>query len=325
MTRQSFLVGLGAGLLAALVFASATTGPLVMRFILFLLTPLPLFLAGLGWGWIATVVASVAATALVFAVGGVIGPATVFAASQALPATLLVYLTTLHRPTADGTEWYPVGRIVIAAALCAGALASLWLFILGGDIETLKSALKSVIENALKNDLPQMPGGQSFTDADLDAATEVTMTLFPAASALTSMGGLLFGLWLAGRVLHAGSHLIRPWPDLAATVYPAGTPLALGVAAAATFLQGTPGLVAAGFTGAFFLAYVLLGLAIIHYVTRRYSWRPFALWLLYGVLLLMNAGISLILALLGLAESFYPIRRSADPPAPGPDPDGTSK
>lgn len=322
MTRQTFLVGLAAGFLAALVFVSATTGPLVMRFILFLLTPLPLFLAGLGWGWVATVIASLVGTGLVLLVGGAIAPATVFAISQALPATLLVYLVTLHRSTDEGTEWYPIGRVVVAAALCAGALASLWIVILGGDVETLKSGMKSVIESTLKNDLPQMPGGKQFTEADIDSATEVAITLFPAASALTSLGGLLFGLWLAGRVLLAAKHLVRPWPDLAATFYPSGTPLLLAAATAATFLKGTPGLVAAGFAGSFFLAYVLLGLAIIHYVTRNYSWRPFALWLLYGVLLLMNAGISLILALLGLAESFIRIRRPpAPPPGPGP---GTS-
>lgn len=317
MTRHSFLVGLSAGFLAALVFVSATTGPLVARFVLFLLTPLPLFIAGLGWGWMATAVAALTGTGLVLFVGASPGPATVFAASQALPAMLLVYLTTLHRQTPEGTEWYPIGRIVVVAALCAGALASLWLIVLGGDVQTLKAGLKSLIESALKNDLPQMPGGKTLSGTDIDAATDVAMTLFPAASALSSLGGLLFGLWLAGRILHAAGHLIRPWPDLAATVYPSLTPLLLAGSTAATFLDGAPGLVAAGFAGAFFLAYVLLGLAIAHYVTRGYSWRPFALWVMYGILLLMNAGVSLVLALIGLAESIIPLRRFPPPPGPG--------
>ncbi len=37
------LIALGAGLVSATVFASATTGPLLVRIVLFLLTPLALF------------------------------------------------------------------------------------------------------------------------------------------------------------------------------------------------------------------------------------------------------------------------------------------
>jgi hypothetical protein len=53
------LIALGAGLISAVVFASATTGPLLMRMVLFLLTALPLFLAGLGLGPRAAAVAGV--------------------------------------------------------------------------------------------------------------------------------------------------------------------------------------------------------------------------------------------------------------------------
>jgi len=63
----TLLIGLGAGLISAVVFASATTGPLLMRMLLFLLTPLPLFLAGLGLGPITAAIAGIAgAVALLF-------------------------------------------------------------------------------------------------------------------------------------------------------------------------------------------------------------------------------------------------------------------
>ena len=87
------------------------------------------------------------------------------------------------------------------------------------------------------------------------------------------------------------------------------TPLLLAVATGAAFLAGLPGLIAAGFAGPLFLAYVLLGLAVVHYMTRGRPWRPFALWGLYASLFIMNTIASLAIALLGLAEAIWPMRR----------------
>ena len=72
-----------------------------------------------------------------------------------------------------------------------------------------------------------------------------------------------------------------------------------------------PGLIAAGFAGPLFFAYVLLGLAVVHYMTRGRPWRPFALWGLYASLFIMNTFASLAIALLGLAEAVWPMRKIA--------------
>ncbi len=61
-------------------------------------------------------------------------------------------------------------------------------------------------------------------------------------------------------------------------------------------------------SGALFLAYVLLGLAIAHYATRGAGWRSFALWALYAALLFINPVI-LIVALAGLVDTIWPLRR----------------
>ena len=67
------LIGVAAGLVSAVVFASATTGPLLMRMVLFLVTPLALFLAGLGLGPLAAAVAGLAGTLLVLVAGTPMG------------------------------------------------------------------------------------------------------------------------------------------------------------------------------------------------------------------------------------------------------------
>ena len=67
------------------------------------------------------------------------------------------------------------------------------------------------------------------------------------------------------------------------------------------------------------VAYVLLGLAVVHYTTRGRSWRPFALWGLYAALVLTNTGLSLLIAILGLIEQMISLRRpTAPPPSGGP-------
>jgi hypothetical protein len=307
------LIGLGAGLVSAVVFASATTGPVLMRMVLFLLTPLALFLAGLAMGPIGAAAAGLAGTLLVLAAGSFTA-ALVFAVSQAIPVLVLVYLASLNRAMPGGVEWYPAGRLVIAAAIMAGVFAAATLFLLGGDIETLRGALRSMLEQFVNSELPKMPDAPTLGPNEIDEATAIALALLPAASAISTMGSLLFNLWLAGRITLASGRLGRPWPDLAAVEYPAMTPLLLAAATGAGFLSGLPGMIAAGFAGPLFFAYVLLGLAVVHFVTRGKPWRPFALWALYAALFVINTVASVAVALLGLAEAIWPMRRPPPPP-----------
>ena len=312
------LIAIAAGLVSAVVFASATTGPLLMRMVLFLVTPLALFLAGLGLGPLAAAVAGIAGTLLVLVAGTPVG-ALVFAAAQAIPVALLIYLAQLNRSASDSSvEWYPAGRLIIVAAILAGVFSSLTLMLLGGDVEALRTALRAMLQTFVTNELPKMPDAPTLGPAEIDEATAIALALLPAASAISTMGSLLFNFWLAGRITLASGRLKRPWPDIPAIVYPPVTPLLLAVATGAAFLAGLPGLIAAGFAGPLFLAYVLLGLAVVHYMTRGLSWRPFALWGLYASLFIMNTIASLAIALLGLAEAIWPMRKISPPPKPPP-------
>jgi hypothetical protein len=322
--RTTYLAGAGLGLVAAVVFASATTGPMFARFLLMFITPLPIALAGLGWGWRSAVLAGAVGSALILAFGSP-AVAAAFAITQAAPMVLLTYLALLSRPLAESgvadaddetaVEWYPVGRIVIWSAVLAGLMAVAMLMIIGGDLETLRKSLGEFIKATLESGLPQADGQTKFSEAEIASISEIALSVLPAASAMSWMGSLLFNLWLAGRVTLASGQLGRPWPDLAALTYPAGTPLAFGVMLLATMLAGYPGLAASAFTGGLFVAYLLLGLAILHFTTRGQPWRPIALWLLYGSLFIVNIWIGIVIAMLGLAETVLQLRaRSASRP-----------
>jgi hypothetical protein len=306
----TLLIALGAGLISATAFASATTGPLLMRLLLVVLTPLPLFLAGLGVGPVTAALAGLAGTAIVFAAGSGIA-ALAYAVSQAVPAIVLTYLASLNRPAGGETEWYPVGPMVIAAALIAGAFATLALFLLGGDIDTLRTSLRAGLVHFLEAQFEGVPDAPKLDAGQIDEITNIGMVALPAIIASWQMTITLVNFWLSARITLAAGQLVRPWPDLSTITFPTLAPLLLAVATAAGFMSGFPGLIAAGFAGPLFLAYVLIGLAIVHHITRGSSWRPFQLFGLYASLVLVYPFSPLILALLGLAETVWPIRKMA--------------
>jgi len=153
-----FLIGAGAGLVSAALFASAATAASLAG-ILFYLAPLPICLAGLGWGWIA---AAIAALAGMVAVGGVLGlaPGALFVGAIAMPMAVLCYLALLSRPAvapqgqaSGGLEWYPIGRLVGWASVIAGALAAIMVLTLGYDADSYRDSIKDLLQNTALKEL----------------------------------------------------------------------------------------------------------------------------------------------------------------------------
>lgn len=332
--RQTLLAGIGAGLISAVTFASAATGTPLIQFVLFLLTPLPVYLAGLGVGWSAAVVAGLTG-GIALAITTHPAAGLVFAATQLAPAGLLTYLAQLARPAgpagatapasqAPTMEWYPVGRLIVWTGVMAMILAFGMLMLLGQDVEGLRQSLKEFIQKVIEQGMPDPTAGTSpISDDELTTITDISLRLLPAITAISLMGALLFNLWLAGRITLATGRLRRPWPDLTTFTFPTGTPLLLaGTVLVAAYGPGLSALFAAAAGGVVYFAYVLLGLAILHHITRGNPWRPLILWSIYLGLLVLNTGLTLVLVVMALVEPFSPIRRNflrprIKPPGPG--------
>jgi hypothetical protein len=309
------LIGLGGGLASAVLFASAASGG-PGRLLLYVLAPLPSFLAGLGWG---SASAGIAALSGALGVGLALGlkAALMFFLTQGAPVAVVCYLALLSRtvpaapdvPREDaGIEWYPTGRLVMTAALMAGALATLSMVVLGPDLDALRKILRDLIENVFLKEIPGLKERNLSAD-DIASITEFALYALPAASAMTWLGGFLLNLWLGGRITLASGRLIRPWPDLPSLALPRSLALALAGAFALVLTSGYPALVGSAFAGALFLAYVLMGLAVVHDITRGRASRPFVLWAVYLALLVLNTWAALAIALLALSEPFLPLRR----------------
>lgn len=138
---QVLLIGLGAGIVSALLFYSLASGS-AMSIALFYLAPLPIMLAALGWSHVAALIAAVTAAAgLGIGVGFWFFVA--FLGGIGAPAYVLSYLALLGRPGASGDfEWYPIGRIVLWGAVLASAVTALTIPVFGLDIDTYHAGLR---------------------------------------------------------------------------------------------------------------------------------------------------------------------------------------
>jgi hypothetical protein len=319
---QHIVIGLAAGIASGLLFASASAGGIGGRLLLFFLAPLPAYLAGLGWG---SVAAGVAALVSAAAAGLVLGFKTglVYLVGHGLPAVVLCHLAMLARPIgqadangAPDLEWYPPGHLLAAATLIAAGLAFLTILLIGADLETLRQLMREFIEKVVLKQMPSLGAGKLGED-ELRSLTEIMVYALPAGSAFMWLAGFVLNLWLAGRITQISGRLQRPWPDIPAMRFPRHFGLGLVAALAATMLlSGYPALIASGAAGAYFLAYVLMGLAVIHYATRGLAARPFILWGVYLVLIVLNTWAAIVVALIAVLEPVLPWRR---PPVQPPD------
>jgi hypothetical protein len=287
---QIILVGLGAGAAAALLFASVVSGSVAAIF-LFYLAPLPILIAALGWSHVAGLIAAASATAAIVALSG-----TFFVAVPviAFGAWWLGYLALLARPATNGggaLEWYPPGRLVLWAAVIGTLIVAAAVPNFGTDQQTLQAALRKTYERILRD--------QSLID--------LLVVAVPPAAAVFSTIINVFNLWLAARVVKISGRLKRPWPDLAALTLPASTSGLLAAAVAGSFLPDLLGILAGAFAASLLMAFAMLGLAVLHAITRGMSSRALVLAAVYAAAVVLGWPV-LAMSILGLAETAFNIR-----------------
>src|SRR5262249_6754287 len=114
---QIVIVGLGAGAAAALLLAAPFASGSVLALLLLYFWPVPFVRAARGWSHWAGRVAAFGGGAALGSLFGVLSFAGALL-GMAMPAWWFGYLALLARPARPAEiEWYPIGRIVLWAAL----------------------------------------------------------------------------------------------------------------------------------------------------------------------------------------------------------------
>lgn len=313
-------IAIAAGAAAALLFTAAVSVTTAFT-LLFFLAPLPLLIAGLGWGFVVGLAAGAAGVvALAVALGMV--PAALFAATAALPAALVTRLALLNRDAggasegesaASGREWYPEGRIVIAIALFATGLTGVLLLSMGPGIEQYRAAMGAVIDAMVS---PQQPPGVS--PEQVAQVKTLLLSLFPfaAAGGWTAITFANFRLALAiTRQARIGS---RPPMRFGALTFPRASLALLAAALLASFLAGMPGLIGLAASGAMLIAFAILGLAVLHGLLEGHAMRRLLLAALYFAILILGFLPVLPLVALAALDMALGLRARAAAAAPGP-------
>lgn len=308
------VIGLGAGLASALLFFSGLVGS-ALAAPLYLISPLPLMIVGLGWHFLAALIGGAAATIGIAAFfPSLVG--VVFLLAVAAPAVWLTRLLTLSRPLDESApagprEWYPLGRLLLQLAGIAALMAIAGSLLVGFNAEELGRFIALQLEAIARG-------------ADTPPETRISeqaMTFFarliPAMMAVSWTLVLVFNLWLAARIVRKSERLARPWEDLARISVPQVGGLILLAAIAAAFALPAPvDMYAAAIAGAMAVLYFLQGLAVMHAVTRGSPARPMILATVYATTVLFSFPV-LILTGLGLSEPFLHLReRIGKPPPP---------
>jgi hypothetical protein len=316
---QIGLIGLGAGAASALLFASVLTASLT-SVVLFYLAPLPILIAAIGWShWAGLAAAVTAALGLTLVFGTFFFPA--FPTSFA--AWWLGYLALLARPTASAAEfeWYPVGRLVVWAAILGALVIMVALFQFGGSESSIQATLRAGFERMLRTQM-QTPEGEALAVPGVtnpDRLIDIlVMVLPPAAAVLTTLTQLL-NLWLAARIVKISDRLKRPWPDLATMRFAPATPFCFAAALAGSFLPDIVGMAAAIAAASLSVAYVVLGFAVLHGITRALRNRAIVLVGIYSAVAIFGWPV-LLMGLLGLIDAALDLRArvaaSRGPPTP---------
>ena len=311
--NTSLLIGIGAGLASAVLYASAWTGTVLGLFILFFMSPMPVAIAGFGWGWVCgALAAAVGCIAILFS-GGPLS-SVVYLVALGAPAAVFSYLALLNRTNPDGTiEWYPIGRIIMWASLWAGATAAAGMLTLGTDFASVKATMVEMLDKSLFVD-GTGPGGAAVTAEQKSTFASLMTAFMPWALATTWFTVAILNVWAAGRVTIQSGKLPRPWPDLSSITLPPVMALGFGVAVLGMMMPDMPGLIASCFASALLFAFMLVGLGILHRLSRGYSLRPLMLAFVYAGLLFMPPFSNLIVAMIGLAEPYF---RGRMPPGSG--------
>jgi hypothetical protein len=310
-------IALAAGLASALMFASITSGALI-SLLLINLAPLPLMVAGLGWGSLGAVIAGVAATAVIGPIFG-LSYCLAFALANAVPAGWLSHLVLLARPHAKSNastnqsetlEWYPVGRILLWIVILATLITTATLLTMGLD--------GPAIQNTIRRGWTEVLASAGF--APTDVTLDFLVMIAPVGAEIAGVIMLTLNLWLAAKVAATSGRLGRPWPDLKSTALPSLTIAVLGAAVAFCFLGGLPAMVAQVLTAGLSIAYAITGFAVLHTLTLAMKSRIFLLCCTYAIVAAF-AWALLPIALLGIADAIFGLRQrylsSRPPPLPG--------
>ncbi|MEM9732704.1 MAG: DUF2232 domain-containing protein [Pseudomonadota bacterium] len=317
MQNRTILIAASCGLLAAWLFmAPLVLGGLGAAISIF--TAAPIFVSVLGFGTVAGLITGAVGAGIILLV---LGPLSAFLLLLVTlgPALWIGHMAGLSRDdNEDGVEeWYPLSEILLRMAGMCAVIVLVLGAVSGFTIETATEQIAQYLKQFLST---AQTGGTQLTDEQINQRAAIAGRLitvgFPASLLFLMVGNLL----LAERFCRKRGWILRPqavlkW-DLA---LPPAAIILLIASVVVGLMPGNIGLAGQVGIGAFGGAFMLVGLAALHWLTRNLPLRAFMLGTTYAALLFTQIMVP-VLALFGLVETLFGLRarsqNKTNPPAP---------
>ncbi|MEO0637154.1 MAG: DUF2232 domain-containing protein [Pseudomonadota bacterium] len=318
MFSNPIIIGTLGGIASALLFLGAAQGSgLAVPLLLF--SPMPVLIVALGWMPQAAVLAALSlAITLSIAADGLV--AIVATLIIAVPGCVAAYYYRLSRPAEEvggptgQIAWFPVGEAFARALLIFAASFVLVGYLTGSGEAELEALVTEIFRTFIEANQANPQGGEILADlneATLASFAQSVARWMPVSLAGTWVAILVMNFALAERISRSSGRLNRPAPNWAETANLAQLYAGVFAVSAFLFAMDSPASPVAGVVaGAFGTGFLLIGLAVIHSITRGMPARGLLLLAAYGPLILFGFP-ALLLAALGLAEAFYGLRARA--------------
>jgi hypothetical protein len=292
------LIGIVAGLVAAIGVLGSLGMPLVAQ----LMAMIALFMAGLGYGRVAGLVA-VATAAIALGVYTSSVFATFIFALTLLPAAVMSQLALLARPASEiggpdqALAWYPLSDVLLAGAVIT-AVATIALLLLQ-PVDALYSA---VVDHAAQV-IGEASPGMVITPEQKAEVLSILKVFGPVSQSFGNMIMLFAGFYFAMLILAAMKRNVRPREDIRVALRMSRVSVAVFFGGIALMLVGgTVGTIGASFTGATGAGFTLAGFAVIHNALREKSFALPMLFLVYIVAIFIPPLVVLVALVGGLAN-----------------------
>ncbi len=297
---QSIFVGILAGISAGMMLVAAFTAG-VLAFVLFFAAPAAIYIATMGWGFMAGLVATAIGTMIAGYAGGT-GAAGIGLLLLFFPAASVGHMVNLGQraDSGPGIVWFPLSDILfrLMAMLAIGFMALGTAA--GYSSESFAPSFAELIRQlASSNPEIKMP-----TDNELQTRAQVYANLIPT---IVPAAWLLFHViiaFLSAGITRRSGLLARDKEDIAATItLPVETIFVLVAGLIALLLfSGSLADIGGVLTGITVAGFGLVGLAELHYRTRQMASRGIILLVVYASIGLFTVPL-IIFTIVGIFRS----------------------
>ncbi len=267
--------------------------------ILFLMSPLPLIIAGLSYN---ALVAALAALIGCLALSFVQSPSLpiMYALVAGLPSWLICTGAT------NAKLRFTTGQIVLGIACYVSILVLTATIITVPDHSNLSVYLSDMIKESFKT---QAGADASANLNEKDAyVISVFVRILPHMSAISFFTMLVSSSYLGAKIALVSSMLKQIWPDFRRLKLPNLALVAIAVAFPVSFAHGYAGLTGEIFTVTLSLCFMLQGLAVLHFTLANSAYWRWLLLVSWSSIIIFGF-IGLGFTMLGLADFIFDFRK----------------